>query len=433
MNNCGFPPASIGSEWGFAAGRWSLIRQPEDRQPGSGARIIDPTRGSNQTRLRAYNERLVMSLVRRHGSLAKADIARRTGLSPQTVSVIMRALEQDSLLVRGEPVRGRVGQPSIPMALNPEAVYSVGLKIGRRSADLVLTDFVGRVRKQMRETFAYPLPDRIVAFVASGLHTLMEELDDSQQKRIVGLGIAAPFELWNWLEQVGAPPEEMDSWRDFDFARAMATITDLPVVIQNDATAACGAELIFGRGRDFADFAYIFVGSFIGGGLVLNHAVYPGRTGNAGAFGPIMVPGTDGQPKQLLNRASIFALENRLKNAGIDPSPLWLRPDEWPDYGDFLTEWIDETARNIAISIISITAVIDIEAVLIDGAFPPGVRRLMVEAIKKEFASLDRQGIREPWIVEASVGHEARVIGGATLPIFDRYMVDQNVLVKEPE
>lgn len=410
-----------------------MIRQPEDRQPGSRARIIDPSRGSNQTRLRAYNERLVMSLVRRHGSLAKADIARRTGLSPQTVSVIMRELERDSLLVRGEPVRGRVGQPSIPMALNPDAVYSIGLKIGRRSADLVLMDFVGEVRKQIRETFAYPLPDRIVEFVSAGLHILTEKLDSAQRKRIVGLGIAAPFELWNWLEQVGAPPEEMDSWRDFDFASAMVDITDLPVVIQNDATAACGAELVFGRGRDFADFAYIFVGSFIGGGLVLNHAVFAGRTGNAGAFGPIMVPGADGRPEQLLNRASIFALENSLKDAGIDPSPLWLLPDDWPDYGSYLTEWIDETARNIAISIVSIVAVVDIEAVLIDGGFPNSVRRQLVAAIKDAFSALDRQGIREPQIVEASVGHEARVIGGATLPIFDRYMVDQNVLVKEPE
>lgn len=410
-----------------------MIRQPEDRQSGSGARIIDPSRGSNQTRLRAYNERLVMSLVRRHGSLAKADIARRTGLSPQTVSVIMRALERDSLLVRGEPVRGRVGQPSIPMALNPDAVYSIGLKIGRRSADLVLMDFVGRVRKQLRQTFAYPLPDRIVAFFAAGLHTLIEDLDRAQRKRIVGVGIAAPFELWNWLEQVGAPPDEMDSWREFDFATAMVHITDLPVVIQNDATAACGAELVFGRGRDFADFAYIFVGSFIGGGLVLNHAVFAGRTGNAGAFGPIMVPGADGRPEQLLNRASIFSLESRLKNAGIDPSPLWLRPDDWPDYGKYLTEWIEETARNVAISIVSITAVVDIEAVLIDGAFPHSVRRQLVAAIQQAFAALDRQGIREPQIVEASVGHEARVIGGGTLPIFDRYMVDQNVLVKEPD
>ena len=138
--------------------------QPHNPAPEETSRIKDPSGGSNQTRVRAHNERLVMSLVRRHGSLAKAEIARRTGLSPQTVSVIMRALENDSLLIRGEPVRGRVGQPSIPMALNPDAVFSIGLKIGRRSADLVLMDFVGGVRRQLRETFAYPLPDQIMQF-----------------------------------------------------------------------------------------------------------------------------------------------------------------------------------------------------------------------------------------------------------------------------
>src|SRR6218665_3234242 len=77
--------------------------------------VLDPTGGANQVRVRAYNERLVLSLVRRHGSQSKAEIARRTGLSAQTVSVIMRSLEKDGLLIRGAPVRGRVGQPSIPL------------------------------------------------------------------------------------------------------------------------------------------------------------------------------------------------------------------------------------------------------------------------------------------------------------------------------
>ena len=73
-------------------------------------------RGSNQQGMRAHNERLVLSLVRQSGALAKSDIARMTGLSAQTVSVIMRGLESDGLLQRGEPIRGKIGQPSVPMA-----------------------------------------------------------------------------------------------------------------------------------------------------------------------------------------------------------------------------------------------------------------------------------------------------------------------------
>lgn len=87
-------------------------------------------RGTNQSGMRARNERLVLSLVRRHQALAKSEIARMTGLSAQTVSVIMRLLEKDGLLLRGEPVRGKVGQPSVPMRLNPDGAFSLGSRSG---------------------------------------------------------------------------------------------------------------------------------------------------------------------------------------------------------------------------------------------------------------------------------------------------------------
>ena len=74
---------------------------PEDGGAVSSALpAAEPSGGANQTRVRAYNERLVLSLVRRHGSQSKAEITRRTGLSAQTVSVIMRSLEKDGLLRR---------------------------------------------------------------------------------------------------------------------------------------------------------------------------------------------------------------------------------------------------------------------------------------------------------------------------------------------
>ncbi|MEY9198829.1 CRP-like cAMP-binding protein [Sinorhizobium fredii] len=232
----------------------SLIGDPHrgSAQPD----VIDPSGGANQTRVRAYNERLVMSLVRRHGSLSKAEIARRSGLSAQTVSVIMRSLEADGMLIRGEPVRGRVGQPSIPMRLNPDAVYSFGVKIGRRSADLVLMDFLGTIRLHLHQIHTYPLPDDLVTFIVEGIEKLERQLSPADRKRIAGVGIATPFELWNWAEEVGAPHHEMDRWRNFDLQAAVAARTPHPVFLQNDGTSACGAELAFGVGANYPDFVY---------------------------------------------------------------------------------------------------------------------------------------------------------------------------------
>ncbi|MEM9780496.1 MAG: winged helix-turn-helix transcriptional regulator, partial [Pseudomonadota bacterium] len=143
--------------------------------------IADLSGGANQARVRAHNERVVLSLVRRHGTLSKAEIARRSGLSPQTVTVIMRALEQDDLLLRGDPVRGKVGQPSIPMSLNPDGAFSVGVKIGRRSLDLVLMDFTGAVRQDLRHTYPYPRPAEVLARISDGTAQMLATLTPGQR------------------------------------------------------------------------------------------------------------------------------------------------------------------------------------------------------------------------------------------------------------
>ncbi|WP_454848035.1 ROK family transcriptional regulator [Rhizobium binxianense] len=393
--------------------------------------ILNTAGGANQVRVRAYNERLVLSLVRLYGSLSKADIARRTGLSAQTVSVIMRALEKDGLLSRGAPVRGRVGQPSIPMHLDPDAVYSFGVKIGRRSADLVLMDFVGRIRLQLHKTYAYPLPGEIIGFITSGIGELERRLDERQKSRIAGIGIAAPFELWNWTEEVGAPEGAMEIWRGFDLQGEVALRVSHPVFLQNDATSACGAELVFGVGPSYPDFIYFFIGSFIGGGIVLNSAIFSGRTGTAGAVGPLPVRGKNGETRQLLEIASIFVLENMLRERGIDPQPLWYSADDWIDFGEPLTLWVEDTAKALAQAIVAAASIIDFSAAVIDGGFPGWVRKRIVEATIREAAKLDLQGVVMPEIIEGAVGAQARAIGGASLPIFARYLTDQNVLFKD--
>lgn len=395
------------------------------------AGVTDLAGGANQVRVRAYNERLVLSLVRRHNALSKAEIARRSGLSAQTVSVIMRSLEKDGLLIRGEVLRGRVGQPSTPMRLNPDSVYSFGVKIGRRSVDLVLMDFVGRIRMQLRNTYPYPMPEWILPFVTEGIAEIEARLGQKQRDKIAGVGIAAPFELWSWAKEVGAPEGEMDIWRDIDLRREVADAIEYPVFLQNDATSACGAELVFGNGQSRSDFLYVFIGSFIGGGVVLNSALFSGRTGAAGSIGPLPVQGQDGKTVQLLKIASIFVLEDMLRAKGIDPKPLWFSPDEWIDFGEPLELWIRNTGAALAQAVIAAASIIDFSTVIIDGGFPDWVRTRIVEATRAALTAHDLQGVTVPDIMEGAVGSHARAIGGASLPLFSRYLLDQNVLFKE--
>ena len=125
--------------------------------------------GTTQAETRVYNERLVLSLIRRHGQLSKADLTRLTGLAAQTMTTIVNRATENGLLVRREPLRGRLGQPSVPYALNPEGAFAFGLKIDHRSADVVLVDFVGNVVAVERTTFPIPSPREIVSFARSAI------------------------------------------------------------------------------------------------------------------------------------------------------------------------------------------------------------------------------------------------------------------------
>lgn len=388
-------------------------------------------RGSNQSGMRDHNERLVLSLVRQHGALAKSDIARITGLSAQTVSVIMRALEQDGLLLRGEPVRGRIGQPSVPMHLNPEGALFLGLKIGRRSTDLVLVDFLGRVRDTRRRTYRYPTPDAIVAFVADSLPDLMASLSPDLRARVSGMGVAMPFQLWSWVKALGAPQAEMDAWRDRDIQLDLAAVTNLPVYVQNDATSACGAELVFGTGEKPRDFLYFYFGTFIGGGLVLNGQLFLGRTGNAAGVGPIPVPGPDGRMRRLFDAASLSTLAVRMEAAGESADHLWEQPVYWKVTSPLLEQWLDEAAEGLASAILSATTLLELEAVLIDGWMPPAIRAEITARTQAALGRLDLSGITPPAVREGTVGAQARSLGAAAIPLSQRYLLDQNAAQRD--
>ncbi|HVW54803.1 MAG TPA: ROK family transcriptional regulator [Rhizobiaceae bacterium] len=380
--------------------------------------------------MRDFNQRLVLSLVRRRGSLSKTDIARITGLSTQTISVIMRELELDGLLQREAPVRGKVGQPSIPMSLNPNGAYFFGLKIGRRSATLVLIDFVGTVLAMHNLLYPFPTPEKTISFVRRGIAGIRASLAAEQDRRLAGLGIAMPFELWNWADSIGAAPGAMDVWREIDIRAQIASDLPFPVYLQNDATSACCAELVFGETGGISDFVYYYIGAFAGGGVVLNQSLYGGRTGNAGALGSMPVPGPDGRPAQLIDLASIARLEKMLSRSERQPIDLWTSPSEWGDLGDALEIWIESSGKALAYATLAASAVIDFEAAVIDGWMPADVRRRLVEAVRAEIVTLDSEGIRLPEIREGTVGHHARALGGASLPLSDRFLTGPAVSSK---
>lgn len=385
---------------------------------------LTPVKGSNQVHVRSFNERLILHLIRQYGELTKAEATRATGLSPNAVSTIFRSLEDEGLLLRQAPIRGRIGQPSTPLRLNPEAHHYIGIKIGRRSLDLTLIDFVGTILARRVIAHDYPTPQRLTETVQTELTPFLHEAGKTTDE-IDAVGVAMPSELWHWTQEFDAPRAEMDAWRDFDVAQALQQIIPVPVSVENDGTAACRAELVLGPHRPQQDIVYFFIGTFIGGGIILNGSVYPGRRGNSGGFGPLRVPDQPGG-QRLVDHASLVVLEKMIASRGLDPLLLQDVTNDWSSIEPDLTTWIARAARSLAHAIVSTLAVIDFEAVIIDGAFPDTCRTRLVQAVDAELSTLDLQGVVRPELSNGHLGTKARALGGAVKYISSNYMINQN-------
>jgi predicted NBD/HSP70 family sugar kinase len=391
-------------------------------------------RGSNHVGMGQFNERVVLQAIRLNGSLAKADIARLTHLTAQTVQTIIARLEADALVRRLAPVRGKVGQPSVPMALNPDGAFSIGIKVGRRSMDMLLVDFCGQVRERVALAYAFPDPDTLFGEIDIRLHGLRSALPPKLRGRLHGVGIAAPLSLGGWQTLLGIAPQQAAKWTQIDIRERVAGLTELPVVFVKDTAAACVAELVAGRGRSIRSFLYVFVDTFIGGGLVLDSQLVGGLHGNAGAIGsfPLGLSHIDAAapPAQLLSLASLFNLEARYRRQGLNESAATDERALTAPWRPHTLGWLREAGPAVALTINAAACLLDLDGVIVDGLFNPAMLNALLAEVEKALDKYSWEGVARPQLLAGTIGSDARAIGGALLPLYANFAPDRDLFLK---
>ena len=389
--------------------------------------------GSNQTGLGQYNERLILSLVRRQPGIAKAELARLTHLTPQTISVIVNRLIEDGYIITGAKQRGRVGKPSTGLLLNKEGVFSIGVKIGRRSLDIILMAFGGSVVERKTSYHDFPEPAKTLPEIEQVIAEMRSHLTDEQNARLIGIGLAAPGSLAGWSHEFETSTELMNAWQDIDLSAEISKITNLPVSMMNDVSAACLAELSLNKERLSHDFLYLYVGTFIGGGIVMNGKLLTGYSGNAASIGSMttaIADKTQNAPEQMLAKASLRSLERRLKDKGHIIKTLHGYDALSEELLILFNDWADEAADILAAAIVNSQAILDVEKVVIDGTLPPLQLEQLIQKIEQAITRYDLTGIESPQLDKGVIGYEARALGGAFLPVYAQFAPDRDVFLK---
>lgn len=390
-------------------------------------------RGSNHNGMRQFNERIVLQAIRHHGAIPKADLARLTQLSTQTVAIIVGRLESEGLLLRQARLRGKIGQPSVPLALNPQGAFGLGIQVGRRNLELLVADFCGRPVHRLETHYDHPDPEPVLQAIARGLQQLQQDMGPAWS-RTVGVGLTAPLSMHQWVDIMGGQASQaLAQWQGLDLRAQVQALTELPVVFAKDTHAACVAELLQGHGRTVRSYLYVFVGTFVGGSLVLEGHLAGGERGNAGAIGslPVGLASAGQRPPQLLQVASGWQLEQAFAAQGHDPL-LVQRPEVMDPVHALTTQaWLRQASRALAMTTASAAALLDIDAVVIDGSLAAPLMAQLVEDTRQALPDYRFDGMHQPQLLAGQVGPHARALGGAWLPLHRQFFPDKDIILKQ--
>lgn len=365
--------------------------------PPNRLRIADRASGLNQISVGSYNERLILSLLLQNQGISRMEIGQKTGLSAQTVSVIVRSLEQEGLVAKGEARRGRVGPPTIPMSLNPEGAFSVGISIGYRKTDIVLIDFVGETRFHTAILHSDYEPKALYEHCLETVQTAIRSLSLKLQRRITGIGIVLPAD--DPIDDSEKTLSESSPQSLNGIQNELESLIGLPVFVQNDITATAGGESMFGVAKTLSDYLFFFLGSRLHSRLILNHQIYNGNNN-------ISANNAD---------VGILNLEQILLEADLSTNELWEGNAEWPDYGEPMITWQINCVEKLQQTVTSLAQFVDVKTVVLSANIPETICQTICQNLENELTDINA--------LSSAITTAPKAIGAASLPFISRFMV----------
>lgn len=385
--------------------------------------------GTNAERTKAHNRRVVLGYVQLSDGAGRAEIARSSGLSTQTVSNLIAELEHERLVVPAGRRRSARGQPPVLYTFNPSGAAALGFEVRPDALIAVLTDLAGTVLWQAQKPLPASDPETVFALMADLAAQARAQCDVP----VLGAGLVLPGPFGvEGLSAAGATV--LTGWQGFDDAAAQAAQTlQLPVIVEKDATAAAIGEAMLGAAQGLDTFCYVYFGAGLGLGVITQGQPMRGAFGNAGEIGHVIVVPDGlscdcGNAGCLEQYASRMALRRHLATRGL------LSPDTPPGGGQTdavaarllavkdgpLDAWLNEATRLMAPVIGTLENLFDPEAVVLGGALPDRLLDDLIARLDLPRGSVARrQGRDRPRVLRGASGRMTGALGGAALVIHD--------------
>ncbi len=362
---------------------------------------------------RRFSQRSVMEAIVQAGPISRASIAKQTGLSKQTISEIVRLLEQEGWVEETGRTSGHVGRSAVTYELVVDAAFIVAVDLGGTKVRVAITDLAGQILVEETMPTGMQGGDALVKAIAA-LALQAEAKRGISRAKIRLAVIGVPGAPDHRTGRVLLAPN-IRGFDAMDVAAAFESAFGVDVLIENDVNLAVLGEHWQGRGQGVDNLAYVALGTGIGGGLIVGGQLVKGAGNAAGELGFLPIAGDPFGPEARRTGAfeSIVGTHGIVERYRAASGQQVAVPVifELAQHGDAAAiAIVDETARLLACGIGAICAIANPEKVILGGSI--GLRPEVLTRVQ----ALVPQCFPYPVNVEASeLGARAAIIGATAI------------------
>ena len=369
---------------------------------------------------RQQSVRLVVERLLRDRSVSRAEIARSTGLSKQTISEVMRDLERDGWVHEDGQVQGSVGRSAVTYALRPDAAFVLGIDLGGTKLHIALADLHGEIVAESIEPTSCDGGAAVVAQIERMKDALLREASVPAQ-RLRGGVMGSPGMVDPASGSIVIAPN-IPGLDSLDVRAALRERLGIDIAIENDVNLAAIGEHWRGNSRKARSFAFIAVGTGIGMGIFSDGYLVRGARGAAGEIAYLPLGGDPYDARGLrygtLETAigSVGIIE---RYVGLGGSPGSTVRDVFDrlDIEEAARITIDEVSRILTTAILAVHSILDSEIIILGGSI--GARPELKLRIDEPLGRCMREPVR---IELSALGNRATLIGaiGSALDLVHR-------------
>lgn len=388
-------------------------------------------RGTNLPRMGDFNQSVILDAIRRSSDgLSRVELVDLIGLSPQAVSNITRRLLAEELIVEAGKSGSGPGKPRTILRINPSGRYAIGVHLDPALMTVLLMDLMGVVlHRRVRETPQGTEPGEIIDAIAGEVSALLAE-SPVDPARIEGIGVAPPGPIDQPAGAVVDPPLLL-GWHRVPLRDALAEATGMPVFVEKDVIAAAVAEIWGGGQESTQSFVFVYIGTGIGSGIVVNGEVMRGTSGNAGEIGHIVTDpngpecacGMRGciavtcDPLSLVLEAERLGVLSEERHRNGDVADGLLQLCAAADQGDDLAiEILNRAALRTARAVSVLANALDVDRVVFGGPFWEPLASRYLEVVPSSLLDFRAaRSIHPVEVMSTGIGDDVAAVGAACL------------------